>query len=55
MSLKGAEFYGLLQNQGSITLERKEWTIPDSLPYPGSSLIPFKAGQVLQWKIIDND
>ena len=55
MSRNGAEFYGLLQNQGSITLERKEWTIPDSLPYPGSSLIPFKAGQALQWKIVGND
>jgi dihydroorotase len=55
MSRKGAEFYGLPQNQGSITLERKEWTIPDSLPYPGSSLIPFKAGQALQWKIVGND
>jgi dihydroorotase len=55
MSRNGAEFYGLPQNQGSITLEHKEWTIPDSLPYPGSSLIPFKAGQALQWKIVGND
>lgn len=55
MSRNGAEFYGLPQNQGSITLERKEWKIPDSLPYPRSSLIPFKAGQALQWKIVGND
>jgi dihydroorotase len=55
MSRNGAEFYGLPLNQGSITLERREWTIPDSLPFPGSSLIPFKAGQALHWKIVGND
>ncbi len=55
MSCNGAKFYGLPQNKGSITLERNEWTIPDSLPYPESSLIPFKAGQRLHWKIVDDD
>ncbi len=55
MSCNGAEFYGLPRNQGSITLERNEWTLPDSLPYPESSLIPFKAGQRLHWKIADDD
>ncbi len=55
MSCHGAEFYGLQQNQGSITLERNEWTLPDSLPYPESSLIPFKAGQRLHWKVVDDD
>ncbi|MCP4984202.1 MAG: dihydroorotase [Gammaproteobacteria bacterium] len=54
MSCNGADFYGLPQNTGSITLERTEWTIPDSLPYPESDLIPFKAGQTLHWKLVAN-
>ena len=55
MSRNGAAFYGLPLNQGSITLNRSEWEIPDSLPYPDSSLIPFRAGQTLHWKVADND
>lgn len=55
MSRNGAAFYGLPLNQGSITLERNDWIIPDSLPYPDSSLIPFKAGQALHWMMADND
>ena len=55
MSCNGSEFYGLAQNSGSVTLERSEWTVPESLPYPESSLTPFKAGQSLHWKVVAND
>jgi dihydroorotase len=55
MSCHGAGFYGLLQNQGSITLTRNEWLVPDSLPYPESSLIPFNAGEILHWKLVDDE
>lgn len=55
MSRNGAAFYRLPQNQGSTTLERREWTLPDALPYPEASLIPFKAGETLRWKLLAND
>jgi dihydroorotase len=55
MSCNGAHFYELPQNQGSITLTRNEWSVPDSLPYPDSSLIPFKAGETLRWKLVDDE
>jgi dihydroorotase len=55
MSRSGADFYGLPQNQGTLTLARTEWLVPDSLPYPDSSLVPFKAGETLRWKIVDNE
>jgi dihydroorotase len=50
MSIDGAAFYGLPQNRGTVSLERREWTLPQSLPYPDSSLIPFRAGEALRWK-----
>lgn len=50
LSRTGAAFYGLPQNRGTVSLERREWTLPASLPYPESSLIPFKAGEKLRWK-----
>ncbi len=52
MSLNGADFYGLPHNQGRVRLERETWTVPASLPYPDSGLIPFKAGENLRWKQI---
>ncbi len=47
----GAEFYGLSKNEGSITLEKNQWQIPDSLPFSGSEIIPFGAGEYCQWKM----
>ena len=55
MSFNGADFYGLPRNTASITLERCEWTLPESLPYAAASLIPFKAGETLHWKQITDD
>ena len=55
MSCNGAHFYGLPQNSGTLSLARNEWLVPDSLPYPDSSLIPFRAGETLHWKIVDDE
>jgi len=55
MSFRGAGFYGLPRNRGKILLQRQQWTLPESLPYPGSSLVPFRAGGTLRWKQIAND
>jgi dihydroorotase len=55
MSLNGPAFYRLPVNTNSINLEKSAWTVPDSLPFAQQSLIPFKAGETLQWKIVDDD
>jgi dihydroorotase len=55
MSLNGPAFYRLPVNKDSINLEKSAWTVPDSLPFAQQSLIPFKAGETLQWKIVDDD
>jgi dihydroorotase len=47
----GADFYGMPRNEGTITLEKKQWQIPDSLPFGDSEIIPFRAGEHCQWKI----
>ena len=48
----GPRFYGLPLNEGEVTLERAEVTVPDCLPAAGSSLTPFHAGQTLGWRLI---
>jgi dihydroorotase len=47
----GAQFYGLPVNTGSVTLERREWTVPASLPYGTEELVPLRAGETLPWKL----
>lgn len=43
-SENGANFYGLEQNQHTITLEEREWTVPDSIPFGSTVVVPFGAG-----------
>jgi dihydroorotase len=46
----GADFYGLPRNTQLITLEKKEWRLPESLSFGGQELKPVKAGEKLSWK-----
>lgn len=43
----GAEFYGLPLNDGTITLAKEEWVVPEQI----GSVIPFRAGAKLQWQL----
>jgi dihydroorotase len=51
-SFHGADFYGLPRNQGTVTLRREEWTVPDSYVYGEANLKPLRAGEVLSWKVV---
>ncbi|MGO1690146.1 MAG: dihydroorotase, partial [Halomonas sp.] len=51
-SLNGPRFYGLAPNAGTVTLERREWTLPDSYAYAqGEKIIPLLAGETLSWAL----
>jgi dihydroorotase len=48
----GADFYGLPRNEGTVTLVKEDWTIPESIVLPnGNDIVPFFGGQTCQWKI----
>jgi len=51
MSLNGPAFYQLPVNNSKIVLQKSSWTVPETLPFGEQSLVPFKAGKVLQWKV----
>jgi dihydroorotase len=55
MSLNGPAFYRLEPNPTRVSLRRSPWVVPDSLPYPESHLIPFMAGETLNWKLDRDD
>ena len=50
---RGADFYGLPRNRGTITLEHRPWTVPASLPYGAGEIVPMCAGETLEWKLRD--
>ncbi len=51
MSVNGAAFYQLPVNSGKVILQKSTWTVPDYLPFGELTLVPFKAGEKLQWKV----
>lgn len=50
-SRNGPTFYGLPVNTGTLTLERKPFTIPQELPMAGDTLVPLAAGETLNWTL----
>ena len=53
-SFNGPDFYRLPRNSDTITLQRENWTVPDSQAYLSSDpLVPFRAGETIAWKLVD--
>ena len=52
-SVNGPAFYGLPRNQGTVTLRREAWTLPESLPFGDAALKPLRGGESLAWKLLD--
>lgn len=52
-SLRGADFYGLARNRGSITLVREPWQVPEHYPLGADRLVPMRAGEQLRWRIAE--
>lgn len=50
-SCNGAAFYGLPRNAGTITLERRAWTVPERLPFGDADLKPLCAGESIGWAL----
>jgi dihydroorotase len=50
-SLNGPSFYGLAPNEERIVLERAPVTVPERLPAAGTSIVPFRAGETVPWRL----
>lgn len=49
-SENGPRFYGLPLNEDRVAIERVRVTVPDALGEGGDALIPFHAGETLDWR-----
>jgi len=47
----GPRFYGLPLNEGTVTLERRETKVPEVLDACGTPVVPFHAGETLNWRL----
>jgi dihydroorotase len=52
-SERGPDFYGLPRNREHITLERATWSPPASYPFAREELVPFRAGEPLAWRMVE--
>ena len=50
-SFHGADFYGLPRNAGTVTLERRDWVVPETLPFGDATLKPLAGGETLSWRL----
>ena len=51
-SLNGPRFYSLPVNDGTITLERAETSVPGEVDGGAEPVVPFHAGETLGWRLV---
>ena len=52
-SLNGPRFYGLPVNESTITLQKREQSVPEAIAAAGSQVVPFMAGKTIGWRLAD--
>ena len=52
-SLNGPAFYGLPFNEGTVTLERTDSLVPDSIGEGSAAVVPYGAGGSFGWRLAD--
>jgi len=51
-SFYGADFYGLDRNTQTITLQKADWTVPESYPFLDGKIVPLHAGETENWQLV---
>jgi len=51
-SFYGADYYGLPRNTDKVTLRKEEWEMPHSVEFGDSRLVPLRAGEKMNWKLM---
>ncbi len=51
-SFHGPDFYRLPRNTGTVVLARDTWDAPAEYPYGADTLVPLRAGEPLQWRLV---
>lgn len=47
----GADFYRLPRNRTKVVLQRSPWTVPETYPFAGESVVPLRGAEGVAWKL----
>ncbi len=50
-SHNGPDFYGLPRNADTITLEKAEWDVPETMPFGTDIVVPIRGGESINWQV----
>ena len=53
-AFNGPDFYGLPRNEGTITLEKSAWSVPESYPFGADTVVPLRAGAEVAWRLVSS-
>ncbi|MEM0929018.1 MAG: dihydroorotase, partial [Pseudomonadota bacterium] len=48
----GPAFYGLPLNEGTVTLQREETLVPETIGEGDTLTVPFHAGETIRWRMV---
>jgi dihydroorotase len=52
-SFHGADFYGLPRNADKVMIRREAWTVPAEYAFGDQAVVPLRAGEALQWRVVE--
>jgi dihydroorotase len=52
-SFNGPDFYALPRNDGTVTLQREAWQVPDNVPLGNATMVPLNGGETIGWRFLD--
>ncbi len=50
-SHNGPDFYGIPRNTDTVTLSKKSWAIPATMPFGSQQVVPIRAGEEIHWQV----
>ncbi|GLS90064.1 dihydroorotase [Psychromonas marina] len=51
-SFNGPDFYNLPRNTDTLELQKVSWDVPATLTFGSNEVVPIKAGEAINWKVI---
>ena len=51
-SFNGPDFYNLPRNSDTVTLQKQDWTVPETLSFGNNEVVPIKANEAIGWQVV---
>jgi len=51
VSFHGADFYHLPRNKDTVSLEKRDWNLPEHFTFGDDVVVPLRAGETIHWQL----